>query len=414
MLARRRRPRRATPGGCHKSSHVLGPLRILHVDMDAFFASVEQLDNPQLRGKPVLVGYDGPRGVVAAASYESRKFGCRSAMPTAVAKRLCPQAIIVPVRFGRYGEVSRQVFAIFESYTPLVQPLSVDEAFLDVAGSVRLFGSPESIAQQIKDRIRATTGLTGSVGVAPNKFLAKLASDMNKPDGLTVISEDNVDTILPPLPVEKIWGIGPKTTRRLNDIGVRTIGDLRRLSSDLLKLRLGDDAEHYRKLAFGIDDRVVSPDRDAKSIGQEQTFDQNLTDPEAVRSVILGQAEQVGARVRRNGVVARSVTVKIRYGDFETITRRTTLADAADSTAALWTAAKTLFDAWASSDFRPVRLIGVTAGQLSPAENHASLFTDPAREKEKRLDSVVDQINAKFGKRAVHRAPSAGRRRDGK
>jgi DNA polymerase-4 len=393
---------------------MLGPLRILHVDMDAFFASVEQLDDPRLRGRPVLVGHDGPRGVVAAASYESRQYGCRSAMPTAVAKRLCPQAIVVPVRFGRYGEVSRQVFQIFESYTPLVQPLSVDEAFLDVAGSVRLFGPPQAIAQQIRDRIRATTGLTGSVGVAPNKFLAKLASDMNKPDGLTVIGEDDVDQILPPLPVEKIWGIGPKTTQRLNDVGVRTIGDLRRLPPELLKLRLGDDADHYRKLAYGIDDRPVSPDRDAKSIGQEQTFGQDLTDPDAVRSVILGQAEQVGARVRRHGLVARSVTVKIRFGDFETITRRTTLADAADGTAALWTAARGLFDAWAANTFRPVRLIGVTAGQLSPAADHATLFTDPAREKEKRLDSVVDQINAKFGKRAVHRAPSTGRRRDEK
>jgi DNA polymerase-4 len=390
---------------------VLGPLRILHVDMDAFYASVEQLDQPHLRGRPVLVGHDGPRGVVSAASYEARRFGCRSAQPTAVAKRLCPHAIVVPVRFARYGEVSRQVFAIFESYTPLVQALSVDEAFLDVAASVRLFGEPIEIARQIKQRIHGDTGLTASVGVAPNKFLAKLASDMNKPDGLTVIGDHNVDEIMPPLPVEKIWGIGPKTMERLNDIGVRTVGDLRRLPVELLKLRLGDEADHYRRLAFGIDARAVSPDRDAKSIGQEQTFGQDLTDPEAVRSVILGQTEQVSARLRRNAVVARSVTVKIRYGDFETITRRTTLVEAVDTTAPLWNAAKALFDAWAAKDFRPVRLIGVTASQLSTAAEQSSLFPDPAREKEKRLDNVVDQINAKFGKRAVSRAQATSRRR---
>jgi DNA polymerase-4 len=384
---------------------VLGPLRILHVDMDAFFASVEQLDNPALRGKPVLVGGAGPRGVVAAASYEARKFGCRSAQPTAVARRLCPQAIVVKGNFARYREISQQVQTIFESFTPLVQSISIDEAFLDVAGTEGLFGPPTWIAQQIKNRIFSTTGLTASVGVAPNKFLAKLATDMNKPDGMTVITEDDVDRILPPLSVDKIWGVGPKTAERLAAVGIRTIGDLRRAPVDILKSKLGvEETEHYLRLAHGIDSRVVTPDRDAKSVGHEQTFGQNLEDPQAVRDVILDQCEQVGARLRRYEMVARSVTVKIRYGDFETITRRTTLKQSTDTTGPIWDAARELFDAWATRGFRPVRLIGVSVGQLSPASaEQMSLFVDPKEEKAKRLDKTLDAINAKFGKRSVRR-----------
>jgi DNA polymerase-4 len=381
--------------------------------MDAFFASVEQVDNPDLRGKPVLVGGAGPRGVVSAASYEARVYGCRSAQPTAVALRLCPHAIVVRGHYERYSEVSRQMFEILEAVTPLVQPLSVDEAFLDVAGSVRLFGPPELIARQIKDKIKAVTGVTASVGVAPNKFLAKLASDLDKPDGLTILRAEDVDTVLPPLPVEKIWGIGPKTALRLYGIGVRTIGDLRKLPAELMAQRLGDEADHYRRLAHGIDDRVVTPDRDAKSVGQEQTFGENLTDPEQVRDVMLGQVEQVGSRLRRYGLRAKSVTVKIRYGDFETITRRTTLTESVDTTTPIWDAARSLFDEWAAKTYRPVRLIGVQAGQLSDTNaGQLSLFTNKTREKEQRLDGVVDRINAKFGKRAVHRGRATGRRRE--
>lgn len=391
---------------------MLGPLRILHVDMDAFYASVEQLDHPELRGKPVLVGGTGPRGVVSAASYEARKFGCRSAQPTAVARRLCPHAIVVRGNFERYSEISRQVFGIFENFTPLVQSISVDEAFLDVAGTEGLFGSPQRIAQLIKDRVREVTKLTASVGVAPNKFLAKLATDLNKPDGLTVIRSEDVDRVLPPLPVEKIWGVGPKTAKQLAGIGIHTIADLRNAPDALLKSRLGDEAaDHYRRLAHGIDDRVVTSDRDAKSIGQEQTFGHDLTDPEIVRGVILGQAEQVGARLRRHALRAKSVTVKIRYGDFETITRGTTLKEPVDTTNPLWDAARTLFDTWAEHGFRPVRLIGVTASHLSDAADNALLFPDPMREKEQRVDGVVDRINAKFGKSSVRRAQAIPRRR---
>ncbi len=376
---------------------------ILHVDMDAFFASVEQLDDPRLRGKPVLVGGAGPRGVVAAASYEARVYGCRSAQPMAVARRLCPQAIIVKGHFDRYREESQKVFAILHDFTPMVEPVSIDEAFLDVTGSQPIFGEPEAMARRIKDRIRAETKLTGSVGVAPNKFLAKLASDMDKPDGLTVIRPEDVDRVLPPLPIGKIWGIGPKTAERLEGIGVRTIGDLRKLDPDVLARRLGTDADHYLRLAHGLDDREVTGDADAKSIGHEQTFGENLTDPEQVRAVMLEQAEQVSARLRKHKLFARGVTVKIRYGDFQTVTRAKTLEAAADTTQPIWHAARELFDTWAR-EFKPVRLIGVTATKLTRGEGQLELFGSAETERQRRVDRAVDLIPAGFGRAAIGRA----------
>lgn len=370
--------------------------------MDAFFASVEQLDDPSLRGKPVLVGGNGPRGVVAAASYEARVYGCRSAQPMAIAKRFCPQAIVVRGHFNRYREESRKVFGILETFTPMVEPLSIDEAFLDVTASQSLFGEPEQMAQQIKDRIQAETKLTGSVGVAPNKFLAKLASDMDKPDGLTVIRPEDIDRVLPPLAVGKIWGIGPKSVARLESLGVHTIGDLRRLDPDTLGRRLGTDAEHYRRLAFGLDDREVHSDGDAKSIGHEQTFGENLTDPEEVRSVMLEQSENVSARLRRHKLLARGVTVKIRYGDFQTVTRAKKLDAPVDTTQPIWHAARELFDIW-SRDFKPVRLIGVTATRLTRGEPQLDLFEDLNSKKQRRVDDAVDQITARFGSAAIGR-----------
>ena len=375
---------------------------ILHVDMDAFFASVEQLDDPSLRGKPVLVGGNGPRGVVAAASYEARVFGCRSAQPMAVAKRLCPHAIVVRGHFDRYRAESQRVFEILEGFTPMVEPVSIDEAFLDVTDSQQLLGEPEAMAAEIKRRIRAITKLTGSVGVAPNKFLAKLASDMDKPDGLTVIRPNDVDRIMPPLPIGKIWGIGPKTAARLESIGVRTVGDLRRLDPDVLMRRLGADAEHYRRLAFGLDDRPVSNDGDAKSVGHEQTFGENLSNPEDVRAIILEQAEAVSARLRKHKLLARGVTVKIRYGDFQTVTRARKLDAPADTTQAILHAARELFDIWAK-DFRPVRLIGVTATRLTSGEPQMELFEDEGLKKQRQVDSAIDRITSKFGKSAIGR-----------
>ncbi len=368
--------------------------------MDAFFAAIEQLDRPELRGRPVLVGHDGPRGVVTTASYEARPFGCHSAQPMAVAQRLCPHAVIVPVRGERYRRVSRQVFELLETATPVVEPLSIDEAFLDVTGCP---GDGETIARRLKRRILETTGLTASIGVAGNKFLAKLASDLDKPDGLTVISDERIDEVLLPLPVGAIWGLGGKAAARLEREGVRTIGDLRRLSEAQLRRRFGAMGERFYRLARGLDDRSVTPDHRAKSIGHEQTFGQDLVDPSAVRAVLLEQVEQVARRLRRQGLAARAVTLKVRFGEFETITRATTLPRPTDVTAELWRAAAELFDRWAAAGFRPVRLIGVQAGRLGRGEDQLALFAQPGRERQRRLDAALDGITARFGKRAVHR-----------
>jgi DNA polymerase-4 len=375
---------------------------ILHVDMDAFFASIEQLDHPELRGRPVLVGGEGRRGVVAAASYEARAFGCHSAQPMAVARRNCPQAVVVPPHGGRYREVSQRVFEILESFTPLVEPLSIDEAFLDVMGSRRLHGTPRQIAETIKRRIRDELGVTASVGVAPNKFLAKLASDMDKPDGLTVIEPDRIEQTLQGLPISRMWGVGPATERRLRDLGVETFGDLRRYPPEALESCLGVHARRMTELARGLDHREVIPDHRAKSISQEQTFAFDLPEPEAVRDILLGQVEQVGGRLRRHGYRAGTVTIKVRYGEFETVTRSRSFDEATDRTDHLWQAGGALFDEWARG-FRPVRLIGFGASHLTTAGEQLQLFTAQTDQRRRALDQATDSIQAKFGKAAIRR-----------
>ncbi|MHC4810543.1 MAG: DNA polymerase IV, partial [Planctomycetota bacterium] len=287
------------------------PRAILHVDMDAFFASVEQLDDPQLRGRPVLVGHDGPRGVVAAASYEARRFGCRSAMPMVTARRLCPEAVVVRGRGHRYAEISRRVLAILGDFTPLVQPLSIDEAFLDVTGSVRLLGEPVAMAREIRRRIREQEQLVASIGVAPNKFLAKLASDLEKPDALVVLTAADVTGRLAELPVERLWGVGGAAARRLHAMGLRRFGDLQALS-DSDTATLGEEIAGLRRLAMGIDERTVHPDREAKSIGSERTFGADLARPADAMPFLIEQAEEIAERLRRHGRLARTVTVKIR------------------------------------------------------------------------------------------------------
>ena len=382
---------------------------ILHVDMDAFFASVEQLDRPELRGKPVLVGGDGLRGVVAAASYEARAFGCRSAQPMAVAKRLCPHAVVVRGSYSRYSDISNHVFEILHRFTPLVQPVSVDEAFCDVTATQPHFGPAEQIAAEIRRVVKAETGLTASVGVAANKFLAKLASDLDKPDGLTVIRPEDVGRVLPPLEVGRIWGIGPKTVERLNGWGVRTVGDLRKMPDEFFDKRFGVLGGRVRRLIHGEDDRPVHNDRQAKSIGQERTFGVDLTDPDAVRGVLLGETERVAERLRRGGLTAGAVTVKIRFGDFRTITRRRTLAERTDTTADVWRAAAELFDGWAADGFRPVRLIGVACAALG-RQQQMPLFDDPSRQRQTAIDGALDSIRQKYGPSSIGRA--ATRRRD--
>jgi len=379
--------------------------RIIHVDMDEFFAAVEKLDRPELRGKPLLIGGDPKgRGVVSTASYEARKYGCRSAMPMAQALRLCPDAVVLPVRGERYREVSERVFAVFDRFTPVVEPASIDEAFLDVTGCEKLFGPAVEVARKLKRAVKEETGLTASVGVAPNKFLAKLASDLEKPDGLVVITEQRIHEVLDPLPVEKLWGVGKAALKRFHRFGIRTIGTLRATPLSTLKELFGNQAEHYLALANGRDDREVVTEREPKSFGRERTFAEDIKDRDKLRSILLAQTEDVARRLRRHRMEARTVTVKFRYGDFTTRTRSTTLPEPTNVTEELWCHVRRIFDAWAERTGRPLRLLGVTASNLTlETGDRLSLFCDPARKKLRDLDRAVDEITEKFGSSAVER-----------
>lgn len=377
---------------------------ILHVDMDAFFASVEQRDDPGLQGRAVLVGGRGGRGVVAAASYEARRFGCRSAMPMAEALRRCPDAAVVSPDFGRYEADSRRIMEILESASPLVEPLSIDEAFVDVTGSRRLLGGGRTIGTMLRARILEETGLTASVGVASSKFVAKIASDLEKPDGLVVIEDDGLAVRLASLPISRMWGIGPKTAVRCEARGIRTFGDLQRTPPESLRLVLGDAAARFHDLAHGRDDRPVVGDRVAKSIGHEQTFGTDLADPSEVEAVLLRHVERVGTRLRRHARHARGLTVKIRDGAFVTNTRSRTFAQPTDRTDHLWEAARSAFREW---EFRPVRLIGFSVDRFG--DESPSLFAadDPDEGRRRRLDATTDAIRAKFGGDSIARTAAA-------
>ena len=318
--------------------------QIIHVDMDAFYASVEQLDNPDLIGKAVIVGGDPKqRGVVSAASYVARKFGVHSAMPMSQAIRLCPEAIVLPVRMKRYAEFSQQIHAIFQQFTPQIEPISLDEAFLDVTGSIRLFGSAEKIGSAIKDQIREKLGLVASVGIAPNKFLAKLASDLNKPDGFVVITEKNKQQILDPLPVSRIWGVGKVTGKALKSKGIHTIEQLRKAPPEILRSILGDQTPHILRLVRGVDNREVESDREAKSISSEQTFATDISNKDILIDVLLNQVEDVAQRLRLNDLEAKTITLKLRYDDFRTITRSSTFDHPTNITKILWQEAEQVF-----------------------------------------------------------------------
>ncbi|MFB0524927.1 MAG: DNA polymerase IV [Phycisphaerae bacterium] len=379
--------------------------QIIHVDMDAFYASVEQLDNPEYKGQRVIVGGNPKgRGVVSAASYEARKFGVHSAMPMAQAVRLCPHAIVLPVRMERYVQVSQQIHAIFEQYTPLVESVSIDEAFLDVTGSTNLFGSGEQIALAIKTAIKDKLNLTASVGVAPNKFLAKLASDMKKPDGFVVITEQNKQEILDPLPVSKIWGVGKVTEQALQSYAILTIAQLRQTTLEELRALVSNFAPMLLQLACGIDESEVQPTRQAKSLSSEQTFATDVQDEEVLLGALLNQVEEVGQRLRAANLRAKTVTVKLRYGDFRTITRSNTFGQATNTTRTLWQTAKAIFQKWQAESAGPLRLIGFAAsGLVKEDTGQQLLFSDPKEEKEKRLDDAVDEIKNKFGEDALHR-----------
>lgn len=381
------------------------PLTILHADMDAFYASIEQRDRPELRGKPVIVGGSvESRGVVSAASYEARTYGVHSAMPIVTARRLCPNGIFLLVRMKHYAEIARQIREIFLSFTPLVEPLSLDEAFLDVRGHERLLGPAPEIARQIKDRIRSGTGLTASVGVAPNKFLAKLASDHGKPDGLVVVPPDGVAEFLAPLPVGRLWGVGAKGEKRLHALGVRTIGQLAALPERVLADHFGKTGRHLWELAHGRDERAVTPDREAKSISTETTFPEDVGDRAALRTWLLDLVDELAGRLRKEGVRARTVELKLRSSDFRTWTRSLSLPAATDVTDALWRAALQLFERSVTAEVLPLRLLGVGASNLArDGLVQGQLFEDAERRRGEALDQTIDAIRARLGSGAIRR-----------
>jgi len=345
------------------------PLNIIHVDMDAFFAAVEQHDNPELVGKPVIVGGLGRRGVVATASYEAREFGVHSAMPMSRARKACPAGVFIEPRFERYKEISQKIRTIFRSYTNLVETISLDEAFLDVTKSIERFGSAVKIAEEIKARILEETGLTCSIGVAPNKFLAKLASELKKPNGFMVIQEGEIDKILDDLPVRKIWGVGKVMERKLNELGINTIGQLRNIPMEELKRRFGKWGITLYKLSRGIDEQPVVPSREAKSMSREITFSNDLYDPKDIKKVLFELSEAVGKRLQANGLKGKTIEIKIRFADFTTITRSKSISNATNSIEVIWEQVESLFDKKVSLNEMGIRLAGVGVANLTKEES---------------------------------------------
>lgn len=383
---------------------------ILHVDMDAFYASIEQRDHPELQGQPVVVGGGKTgRGVVSAASYEAREYGIHSAMPGRRAAQLCPHAVFVRGRLSHYADIGRQVREIFGRFTPIIQPLSLDEAFLDVSGTQRLHGDAETIGRRIKDAIRDELQLTASVGIAPRKFVAKIASDLDKPDGFVVVREEDLIAFLDPLPVEKLWGVGRVGQRRLHRLGLTTIRQIRQYDHKLLVSHLGDWGNHLWQLANGIDSRTVVPDRHAKQISHERTFSDDQSDNELLHAVLCFLCEQTGMRLRRSGQKTATIVLKYRREDFHTFTKSRTLNAPTDRTGDLIQVASELLQEMRTAEPRPVRLLGVSLASLVPADTptQLSLFEDPEqRQAERKVDQVMDQLSKQLGDRTVYRAAS--------
>lgn len=384
----------------------------LHVDMDAFFASVEQRDHPELRGKPVVVGASpDQRGVVAAASYEARKYGIHSAMPSRTAKQKCPHAIFVTHNMGNYKEASRQIMRIFESYTPLVQPLSIDEAFLDVTGSLRLFGNGKTIAEKIRRDIHEQTQLTASVGIAPNMFLAKIASDMNKPDGLTEVpfEQKAIESFLAPLPIGRMWGVGKVTQKKLLSLGLSTIGQLQQCDFDRLKNAVGSRAAHgFSRLARGIDERGIGGEVDEKSISNETTFGHDVSDREKIEAVYKKLIDKVGGRLRKAGFFATTAHLKLRWSDFSTITRQTRFSVPCCDDITMREVGMELLSEHLRH--RPVRLIGFGVSGLTESDEspiqQLNLFEAPDKDlhqKRVRLSQTADSIKERYGSGSIRR-----------
>jgi len=379
---------------------------ILHVDMDAFYASVEARDDPSLVDKPVIVGGMGGRGVVAAASYEARRFGVHSAMPMREALKRCPHAVCVRPRMKRYKEVSQQVFAVFGEFTDQVEGLSLDEAFLDVTASRELFGTPVDMAREIKRRIRERTGVTASVGVSHNKLLAKLASEMDKPDGLTVIGPDDVEAVLDPLPIRRMHGIGNKTAARVEEQGLFTLGQLRRAPESVLWPLFGRDTRRIRERAAGVDDRPVITDAAEKQISSEETFDEDIRDHGRLCAALADLAERTASRLRARELKAGLVIVKVRRRDFATFTRQRSFSPATQETRLITQLATELLRGWFDEQPRvAVRLLGVGVGHLAPAQQ-LDLFAAAEGAGSGKLDEAVDGIREKFGEKSLRRGSS--------
>jgi len=379
---------------------------ILHIDMDAFYASVEQLDNPWLRGKCVMVGGTSNRGVVMASSYEARKFGVRSAMPIFQAKQRCPDGIFIPPRMRRYKEVSNQVMAILREFSPQVQVVSIDEAYLDISGGQRLHGDPEKTALDIKKQIRKTLQLTCSVGVAPGKFLAKVASDMNKPDGLTIIRPQDVPAFIETLPVQKVPGVGEKCVRQLEAMGIKTLGDIQKFPEQMLLNRLGKFGQRLIELSCGMDCSVVTPHAPHKSVSSECTLGEDTRDKKLLNTYLLRQAEEVARQLRKADVKARTITLKLKHADFTLVTRSKTIDRPTQSSKTIHSHAVKLLDNYRLN--RKIRLVGVgTSGfQSAGLPVQLDLF-DTVTEKDnnwEKVDRTMETITRKFGRDAIKRA----------
>lgn len=384
---------------------------ILHVDMDAFYASIEQRDNPSLRGKPVIVGGASGRGVVSAASYEARRFGIHSAMPGSTARRLCPHGEFLPVRMAAYRAEALRIRAIFESFTPLVEPLSLDEAYLDTRGTDHLFGNAEEVGKAIRRRVREETGLGASVGIGPNKWIAKLCSDLRKPDGF-VVAPGNLAGFLAPLPVSRLWGVGEKGVARLHSVGLRLLGDIQALTEKSIVAILGPGGAHLRAMALGLDDREVTPHRQAKSMGSETTFGHDIGEPWVLAAWLMEQVEEVGEGLRAKGLLAGGIEVKLRSGYFRTKSRSRRLPFHTHTTQDLLEAAKPLLEDLCADDLLPARLVGATAiDLLRPDQVQRGLFDPTPEARPAKLDSALDAIRAKFGADAVSRGTVWRRKR---
>jgi len=376
---------------------------ILHIDLDAFFASIEERDRPELRGKPIIIGgRPDQRGVVSTCSYAARKYGVRSAMPLTEAYRRCPHGIFLPGDMAKYKQASRQVFDIFYRFTPLVEPVSIDEAFLDLTGCTHLFGDPVAIARRIKELIKQEVGITASAGLAHNKFLAKVASDLQKPDGLVWIKPDQIAEVLHPLPISRLWGVGPKTAERLSTLGIGTIGDLATVDTQVLAGAVGQaQAQHLKRLARGEDDRPVQPESEIKSMGHEHTFPTDVADLDQVIAVLLHLAERVGRRLRRAGLYGKTVTLKLRYHDFTTLTRNASLPEPTNLDQVIYQTGKELL--LRTYNGQPVRLIGISLQNLTSTAMQQLSFLEGQAEKERkaRLAQTMDKIKNRFGENSI-------------